>query len=484
MLPVFEKLKVSVSHNCSEVFDERKKAYTNQIVYGDLSRFQSDHLLHNSYKKLVKGNRQEVFVIVDEVDNMLLDNGNNMLYLSHSIPCMNLLDSLLIHIHKYVYEPHLFANETEAQQDNEDCTIKDKILSDLFGKFSMNDLKSISSDITDAEQNTLYNKIKEKEVIDSDGYLNINSKDKLNQLIKDAKPEAIKNNLVLIKNCISIILLRKRSIEIPSHLKNFAKNHLDQLIQNCKLSFRIDNDTDFVIDSDKTGRIVNSLEALVTLIDLSTGADLPTSQWSGGLHQFLQLKYGCRLFPINLKAFFISNVAYFKRYKKITGLSGTLGSFEESKTLKDLYGADLIRISSSKTKIFYEDVPIVTKKESVWIDKIYKSICDQIEKSRSVLLICENIKELEKIEDKLNKIFEEKYNECRQNIIVYKREHEGLTKEELQPKRLIIATNLAGRGTDIKLNEDIVKNGGLHVIISFMPQNQRTEEQAYGRAAR
>jgi golgin subfamily B member 1 len=239
------------------------------------------------------------------------------------------------------------------------------------------------------------------------------------------------------------------------------------------------------------------LEALITLIDLNTGADLSTSQWSGGMHQFIQLKHGCRLSVISLKAVFISNVAYLKRYQIINGLSGTLGSDEESKTLIDLYNADLIKIPSNKIKLFYEHVPIVTGERDKWFHNIYNQICNQINAERSVLLICENIKQLEEIENKLDKIrataiggrSKQHYNieECFDNVIVYKREHDEFKfedKKTLEPKRLIIATNLAGRGTDIQLSEQLIQNGGLHVIISFVPQNYRTEEQAYGRAAR
>ncbi|CAF1555885.1 unnamed protein product, partial [Adineta ricciae] len=124
---------------------------------------------------------------------------------------------------------------------------------------------------------------------------------------------------------------------------------------------------------------------------------------------------------------------------------------------------------------------------------IYDEICDQVEGTRSVLLICEDIKQLEYVYDRLNKCFQMDHNagerakECFRNITTYKREHDDFNfedKNEFQPHRLIIATNLAGRGTDIKLSKSVIDAGGLHVITAFMPKNCRIEEQAYGRAAR
>ena len=90
MASLYVELGLNVANNCSEDLEERKKAYTTDIVYGDIARFQRDYLLHTFYKKPIKGDRTQVAVIVDEVDNMLLDNGNNMLYLSHSVPGMDL----------------------------------------------------------------------------------------------------------------------------------------------------------------------------------------------------------------------------------------------------------------------------------------------------------------------------------------------------------------------------------------------------------
>ncbi|CAF4341150.1 unnamed protein product, partial [Rotaria magnacalcarata] len=97
---------------------------------------------------------------------------------------------------------------------------------------------------------------------------------------------------------------------MPVYLRTFAKLHLDELIENCKHALFLEANTGYVVDVDRTGKMTTALEPLITIIDSNTGADLATSQWCGGLHQFLQLKHGCRLSPMSLKAVFVSNVAY------------------------------------------------------------------------------------------------------------------------------------------------------------------------------
>ena len=184
MTPLYNELGLTVAHNCSEDIEKRKKAYASNIIYGDMARFQRDHLLHTFYKKPIKGDRVQVAVIVDEVDNMLLDNGNNMLYLSHSVPGVDLMDSLLVYIQQQIYSPIYTGDKNDISTMHEqfdNSEIKKRVLIDLFGRFSIQDLSSLVKNVNfkDSEITAIYESLIKGDLIDSEGYLKIQSKTQL-----------------------------------------------------------------------------------------------------------------------------------------------------------------------------------------------------------------------------------------------------------------------------------------------------------------
>lgn len=137
---IYELFGVTVSNNCNENIEERKKSYSDcQIVYGDLSNFQRDYLLDKFYNKNVLGNRRFKNIIVDEVDSLLLDKGNNMLYLSHDIPELDTLESVYIFIWQWINKAATTLTELESVFNVQ--LIKETIFNDLFGIITRNDLK-------------------------------------------------------------------------------------------------------------------------------------------------------------------------------------------------------------------------------------------------------------------------------------------------------------------------------------------------------
>jgi hypothetical protein len=174
-------------------------------------------------------------------------------------------------------------------------------------------------------------------------------------------------------------------------------------------------------------------------------------------------------------------------------LSGTLGSSHESQTLIDLYKADLIKIPTFQPKIFYEHVPVIATNENDWLQSLFDEVCDQASAKRSVLIICESIAQVRLVHEGIRSRYQQTtrpsldLQKCFESITIYEREFNEFNfnvGSEYQCSKLIIATNLAGRGTDIKLSQDLIRAGGLHVITAFLPINCRIEEQAFGRAAR
>ncbi|WP_264685759.1 helicase-related protein [Wolbachia endosymbiont (group B) of Pandemis corylana] len=479
---IYSLFGINVSHNCSEDIEKRKEAYSgNQVVYGDLSNFQRDYLLDKFYGKNILGDRNFNNVIVDEVDSMLLDKGNNMLYLSHDLAGLDKLESVYIYIWQWINRP--------ARDNKELCyafdakAIKEAVISDLYGLVKKEDIGKLGSELSEQQKNIMWERLIKTEILDDQGKLlkgNIND----NELNKVLSPEfnCYKDRfLYLLKECIE----REKFIHVPNNLRPFIEQHLESWINNAITAFFMKAGEDYVVDVDKTGSSPDR-NPNITILDRDTGTDQANSQWDEALHQFLQLKHGCKLSLQSLKAVFISNVSFFKLYSNLYGLTGTLGSQRERDLLQEIHEVDFVTIPTAKSKQFHEEKPILCTGKDEWIKCIYneaKKLTE--EKKRSVLIICETVNDVET----LHKAFGGK---DAKHVHTYTRDYEEFDKgfeivqdnKELGQGQIIIATNLAGRGTDIKITEGLKKARGLHVCLTYLPSNIRVEQQAFGRAAR
>ncbi|WP_353273498.1 DEAD/DEAH box helicase [Wolbachia endosymbiont (group A) of Agelastica alni] len=479
---IYNLFGINVSHNCSEDIEKRKEAYSgNQVVYGDLSNFQRDYLLDKFYGKNISGDRNFNNVIVDEVDSMLLDKGNNMLYLSHDLAGLDKLESVYIYIWQWINRP--------ARDDKELCyafdakAIKEAVISDLYGLVKKEDIEKLGSELSKQQKNIMWERLIKAEILDDQGKLlkgNINN----NELNKVLSPEfnCYKERLhYLLKECIE----REKCIHVPNNLRPFIEQHLESWINSAITAFFMKAGEDYVVDVDKTGSSTDR-NPNITILDRDTGTDQANSQWDEALHQFLQLKHGCKLSLQSLKAVFISNVSFFKLYSNLYGLTGTLGSQRERDLLQEIHEVDFVTIPTAKSKQFHEEKPILCTGKDEWIGRIYngaKKLTE--EEKRSVLIICETVNDVET----LYKAFGGK---DAKHVHTYTRDYEEFDKgfeivqgnKELGQGQIIIATNLAGRGTDIKITEELRKAEGLHVCLTYLPSNIRVEQQAFGRAAR
>ncbi len=159
----------------------------------------------------------------------------------------------------------------------------------------------------------------------------------------------------------------------------------------------------------------------------------------------------------------------------------------------DLYDANLVKIPTFQPKFFYEHVPVISTDEIDWLQSLFDEVCDQVSAERSVLIICESIAQARLVHAGLQFRYHQEtkptqqIKTCFDSVTNYEREFNEFNFKvgsELKCSKLIVATNLAGRGTDIKLSCELISAGGLHVITAFLPINCRIEEQAFGRAAR
>ncbi|XP_041968817.1 uncharacterized protein LOC121725777 [Aricia agestis] len=474
---IYDLFNVRVGHNCSEVIKNRKETYsTSKVIYGDLSNFQRDYLLDRFYGENILGDHDFCNIIIDEVDSMLLDKGNNTIYLSHDIAGLDKLESVYVYIWCNVNRP--MQDATNISEFMNISKIKESILSDMFGILKKSDIEKLDREIDEIKKIKIWNFLVNNEIIERNGRL-------IAQNMSNVNLDKLPTDLLYLKEQIMYMLRecieRQRFIYVPKYLNNFIEKHLESWIESAFAAFYMTAGHDYVVDVDRT-KTISDGNPIITIIDRATGTDQISAQWDNALHQFLQLKHGCKLTMQSLKAVFISNVSYFKLYRKLYGLTGTLGSERERNLLKEVHMVDFVTVPTAKSKQFHECIPIVCKNKEIWIKNIHNEVETVVNKEmRSILIICQYVEDVELIQKSLT-------NKGIQNIYTYTRDYEefdiarGIKK--LRRSQIIIATNLAGRGTDIILTDHLRLNGGLHVCLTYLPTNTRIERQAFGRAAR
>ncbi|KAI9551246.1 hypothetical protein GHT06_011396 [Daphnia sinensis] len=474
---LYEYFNVSVANNCSQWVDERTQAYNAAVVYGQLANFQRDYLLDEFYGHNIRGDRTMDLVVIDEVDCMLLDRGINTLYLSHDIPGMEMFESLYVFIWEKIRSSSIGSDEFDIKE-----SVKSAVLYDLYGAISKDDLESIHSPLKDqpSEKNALWDHLIETKVIDPQGRLLM--EDKIETI--NFKPQLDPKIIFYLRNVVK----RERRIRLPEHLMPFVDRHLVSWLDNAMQALELKRDEDYVVDQDRIDTCPD-LHPQVIIIDQDTGMDQISSQWDGALHQFVQLKEGCKLTSQNLKAIFISNATYIQAYKKATGVSGTLGSETERQFMHTKYKSLQFVIPTAFRKCFYLKPTQVFKSKDHWLHAIVKETQQIIQpedqaKVRSLVIFCQSIKDVNVIRRYLKNALGSQLND--NHIHCYTRDYEKFAFEgkSLEVGHVIVATNLAGRGTDIKISEELRDNGGLHICLTFLPKNERIEEQAMGRSAR
>ena len=263
---------------------------------------------------------------------------------------------------------------------------------------------------------------------------------------------------------------------MSSFQKKFALNQVENWVNSLIRSLKMKKDEEYIID--KNG-------VIIPVDKDNTGVIQKSTTYSYGLQQFLQMKNDLPITPINLITNYLSNIGFFKRYIKsngnfVYGMTGTLGSKHSRELLEKVYNLDFDYIPPNSPRILRELTSCICFDTSKWIEHIKRIVKRETDGNRGILLICENIDSVNNIYNEINN----KYPYLNLIKIIGEDNEEELIPSKMKPKTVIISTNISGRGTDIKLGKKILKKGGLHIIITFIPKNSRVEEQNYGRAGR
>ena len=313
--------------------------------------------------------------------------------------------------------------------------------------------------------------------------LKIDLEYKQNEILINVHKEKIINRLTNEFENFLNTNIKEELIFYPTFLHDYIILRKKEWCRNAfEAKYEFKRNKQYLISKDESGNQV------IKPIDyFNTGIIQQNSVWPG-LHQFLELKEGLNLTPENLNSCYMSNLTFFKKYNNkegnnIYGLTGTLGSNETQLALNKIYKMNFVLIPTYKPSLLQPPKYFILEKYNDYVDKIIDEIKIYSEK-RAVLVIFEYIENINYIKKNLYR--EDSIDPNK--IIIYKDSENNkeslFLKDSIQIGNIILATNLAARGTDIKISPELESNGGLHVILTYHPISERVETQALGRAGR
>jgi len=244
-------------------------------------------------------------------------------------------------------------------------------------------------------------------------------------------------------------------------------NHLHHVNQALKAHFIFQRDVDYIV---KNGAVV--------IVDEFTGRTMEGRRYSDGLHQALEAKEGVKIEKENQTLASITFQNYFRMYQKLAGMTGTADT--EAPEFKKIYNLDVVVIPTHQKMIRKDYADVIYKNQAAKYRNIVHEIKELHEKGQPILVGTISIDVSEKIAKMLVK---EGIPHDVLNAKQHEREAEIIAGAG-QKGRVTIATNMAGRGTDIKLGEGVRELGGLHILGTSRHESRRIDNQLRGRSGR
>ena len=241
----------------------------------------------------------------------------------------------------------------------------------------------------------------------------------------------------------------------------------EQVEKSIQANHRFVRDHHYMVHEDK-----------IVIIDESTGRPMPDRHWREGLHQAVEAK---EKLPITLAASHAAQITYqnfFKLYKKLAGMTGTI--VQNWREMRRVYRLWVVRVPTNRPVIRDHYSEAIYATEDAKFDAIVQQVKEMQQKGRPVLIGSRSVDKSEKLSEKLSaagiphQVLNARQNEQEAEIVA----------QAGQPGQVTVATNMAGRGTDIKLGPGVAEAGGLHVIGTEYHEAKRIDRQLIGRAGR
>ena len=498
MLFEFHGLKVDCIDKYEPHSEERKNAYLADITYGTNNEFGFDYLRDNMSRnpdELVQ--REHNFAIVDEVDSVLIDDARTPLIISGPTPkgddqefdrfkpiiekIYNAQRTLVTQILADAKRLLTSGNADDEKKGGELLLRahrglpKNKALIKFLSEQGMKAVLLKTENFYMQEQN------KHMHIIDDELYFVIDEK----QHTIDLTDKGI--------NFLGSLGENPKFYQLPDVGSQIAELEKEDLSQDEKLKRKDEILKDFSIQSDRVHTVNQLLKAYtlfekdveyvvidnkVKIVDEQTGRIMEGRRYSDGLHQAIEAKEAVKVEAATQTYATITLQNYFRMYKKLSGMTGTAET--EAGEFWNIYKLDVVVIPTNRPVVRQdmEDMVFKTKREK------YTAVINEIERLRNEgrpVLVGTTSVEVSELLSKMLTMRKIKHNVL--NAKLHKKEAD-IVAEAGYAGTVTIATNMAGRGTDIKLKEGVKEAGGLAIIGTERHESRRVDRQLRGRAGR
>ncbi|RNC86862.1 MAG: preprotein translocase subunit SecA [Winogradskyella sp.] len=496
MAPIFQfhGLSVDCIDHHRPNSDERRKAYNADITYGTNNEFGFDYLRDNmahSPDDLVQ--RPHHYAIVDEVDSVLIDDARTPLIISGPIPkgdehefneLKPKVSSIVETQRKYLIGVLAEAKKLIASGDTKEGGFqllrvyrgipKNKALIKFLSEEGIKQLLQKTENFYMQDNN------REMPKVDAELYYVIDEKN--NQVeLSDKGVEYLSgkedpNFFVMPEMGTEIAKIENKGLEKEAEaaekeelFRDFSvkSERIHTLSQLLKAYALFEKDTQYVVMDNK-----------VMIVDEQTGRIMDGRRYSDGLHQAIEAKENVKIEDATQTFATVTLQNYFRMYRKLSGMTGT--AVTEAGELWEIYKLDVVEIPTNRPIARHdrEDLVYKTKREK------YNAVVDEVTKlsqeGRPVLIGTTSVD----ISELLGKILaQRKVPHNVLNAKLHKKEAD-IVAEAGKPGQVTIATNMAGRGTDIKLTEAVKEAGGLAIIGTERHDSRRVDRQLRGRSGR
>ncbi|MEG2585129.1 MAG: preprotein translocase subunit SecA [Akkermansia sp.] len=474
----------------------RREQYACDITYGTNAEFGFDYLRDNGMASSAteQVQRGHYFAIIDEVDSILIDEARTPLIISGpaTVTREQQYDVLRPLVESVVKTQTELCNELMAQAlefakdgHNDEagrCLLKVKMGQPRNRAFLRAMQEPEYRRMMERFELQLYQDTRKKELyrVKEELYFSVDEKTHDADLME-------KGRHIISPDNPKAFVLPDIGTEIAEMDEDPRLTDKDRIRRKKELSQRLDEtavrlhttsqllkayclyekDIEYVIREDK-----------VIIVDQNTGREMPGRRWSDGLHQAVEAKEGVEIERENQTYATITIQNYFRLYKKLGGMTGTAET--EASEFHDIYKLDVLPIPTNKPCVRKDSNDLIYKTRREKFNAVVNKIKELHEKGQPVLVGTASVDASETLSRMLKRV---KINHEVLNAKNHQREAE-IVSVAGKKGAVTVSTNMAGRGTDIKLGEGVADLGGLFVLGTERHESRRIDRQLRGRCAR